>query len=35
MVQSMAAHYSVLSVKDELDQLIDGLKVLGVLDLLR
>ena len=35
MVQSMATHYSVLSVKAELDQLIDGLKVLGVLDLLR
>ena len=35
IVQSVAKHYSVLSVKAELDQIVDGLKTMGVLDLFR
>ena len=35
LVQSFALHYSVFNVKAELDQLLDGMKTLGVLDLIR
>ncbi len=35
IVESMATHFSILSVKAELDQLIEGLKVLDVLNLYR
>ncbi len=35
IVQSSALHYSVLSVKAELDQLANGLRALGVLDMVQ
>ena len=33
IVQSMATHYSIVSVKAELDQFVDGLRASGVLEL--
>ncbi len=35
IIRSVATHYSVLSVKAELDQFLDGFKAMGVLDLFR
>lgn len=35
LVQSFSMHYSILMVKAELDQMLDGMKTLGVLDLMR
>ena len=35
IVQSLATHYTVISVKAQLDQIVKGLKVLGVYDLIK
>ena len=35
IVQSLATHYTVIAVKAQLDQIVEGLKVLGVYDLIK